>query len=285
MTQWAIKYSGGDNISQKKVTLSDKIGPRDLLERGSTELSILFSLGQDLLCLPFYIHVFKYIHIYSVCMCVDTLLTLRFLSVEPLTTVVPSNWEHQTPPVWPVSVRRCYMCKERKDSTCEANSTLCILVINNKHGTCICPNMFPLHRLSPTFPVMEFHTRSVLSSDPLTIRLPENCRHVTYITWEDETLTVVDQIVTAIRNQVVSTHDVTVLLFYHAFIPHGHRVLWVSSVCVGESYPGVSSCTLSGALSGTSTRDTQQIHMHKYIYFLYGLPGMTQLNEETPNST
>ena len=31
--------------------------------------------------------------------CVDTLLTLRFLSVEPLTTVVPSNWEHQTPPV------------------------------------------------------------------------------------------------------------------------------------------------------------------------------------------
>ena len=56
-------------FSRKKVTLSDKIGPRDLLERGFTELSILFSLGQDLLCLPFYIHVFIYIHIYSVRMC------------------------------------------------------------------------------------------------------------------------------------------------------------------------------------------------------------------------
>ena len=135
------------------------------------------------------------------------------------------------------------------------------------HSYHVLIHLCPLHWLHPTFPVMEFHTRSVLSSDPLTIRLPENCRHVTYITWEDETLTVVDQIVTPIRKQVVSTHDVTVLIFYHAFIPHGHRVLWVSSVCVGESYPGVSSCTLSGVLSGTSTRDTQQVHMHQYIYF------------------
>ena len=219
--------------------------------------------------------------------CVDTLLTLRFLSVEPLTTVVPSNWEHQTPPVWPVSVRRCCMCKERKDSMCEANSTLCILVINNKHGTCICPNKY---YVSTSSTVSHLSRDGVPHSECVVIWSTHNSAarelQTCYLhTWEDETLTVVDQIVTAIRNQVVSTHDVTVLIFYHAFIPHGHRVLWVSSVCVGESYPGVSSCTLSGVLSGTSTRDTQQIHMHQYIYFLYGLPGMTQLNEETPNST
>ena len=97
--------------------------------------------------------------------------------------------------------------------------------------------------------------------------------------------------ITPIRNQVVSTHDVTVLLFYHVFIPHGHRVLWVSSVCVGESYPGVSSCTLSGALSGTSTRDTQQVHicMNTYIrvhvHILIRFTRDDPVNEETPNST
>lgn len=34
-------------------------------------------------------------------------LTLSVLSVDPLTTVVPLNSEHHTPPVWPTSVRKC----------------------------------------------------------------------------------------------------------------------------------------------------------------------------------
>ena len=36
------------------------------------------------------------------------------------------------------------------------------------------------HDCLSTFPVMAFHTLSVLSSDPLTTRLPENCKQVTY---------------------------------------------------------------------------------------------------------
>ena len=194
------------------------------------------------------------------CVCVRTLLTLRFLSVEPLTTVVPSNWEHQTPPVWPVSVRRC----------CAKSWVYCLVTPHAEqiqHSAFLSTNMVHVCVLiqctlpkAPTFPVMEFHTRSVLSSDPLTIRLPENCRHVTYIHERTETVTVVDQLVTPTRSQECYPMMSQCCYVYYAFIPHGHRAPWVSSVCEGESYPGVSSCTLSGALSGTSaTRDKQQV--------------------------
>ena len=195
-----------------------------------------------------------------------TLLTLRFLSVEPLTTVAPSNWEHQTPPVWPVRVRRCCARRVRKRLVTpheEQIQHFAFFLTSMVHMCVLIRCALPLDLIPPTFPVMEFHTRSVLSSDPLTIRLPENCRHVT---WEDKNCHCgrpVSNRTTWTRSKECYRMISQCCYVYHAFIPHGHRAPWVSSVYVGESYPGVSSCTLSGASSDTSTtRDKQQMDMN-----------------------
>ena len=200
MPQWAIEFPGGDNISKEKVTLGDKIGPRDLLERGSTtstELSILFSLGQNLLCLPFYIHIYIHTHIrvyvymcgysthpkISVCWATDHCCTIKLGA--PDSSCVTCE-------------RTQVLCKERNDSACEANSTLCILVINNKHGTCICPNMV---FVSTSSTASHLSRDGVPHSECVVIWSTHNSAtrelQTRYLrTWEDETLTVVDQILT-----------------------------------------------------------------------------------------
>jgi hypothetical protein len=94
--------------------------------------------------------------------------TFKVRSVLPLITVVPDIWEDQTPPVWPHSVRR------------HCNNTITRLHDYTITRISHCSRAGQLVVIL-TLPVTADHTFSVLSSEPLTILFPENCRHV--MTW------------------------------------------------------------------------------------------------------
>ena len=107
-----------------------------------------------------------------------------------------------------------------------------------------------------TLPVVADHTFSVLSSDPLTIRFPENCRHV--ITWSSWPLRTLGGRI-GFTLQFISMVCCLMNAAFHGDVTEAIRCLLLCNVSLTSSMPASRHFSLHNKLS--SARNRQFLHV------------------------